>query len=926
MDGKLKRALRSTTLGLALSAIVVPSLAQTPPPGNPPRGFQQPGTPFGGSNPFAGKPPGAGRPGEELFEEDEFDEDFENEEVDDISDEILRQRMEQRLRERAQGAPPIGGSRDMDRDPPRRSNGVDFGATASAMGNTSTAPGANARITPGDKSSGCLKLDPFTGYGPDVITNFDFPDADIVEIAKTLGRLTCLNFILEKDVKGRISVVSNNSITVGDAWKAFLTSLDVNGFTIIPSGKYLRIARQRDAKDKQIKTYSGEFAPDTDLFITRVLPLKYINAEETARVFRNFMPPNTRIISYDQTNTLIISDTGSNIKKIVDMVQLLDVEGYDEGLEVIRIRFASAQDIAKLIDQLLPGQAGGAPGQPPGGIPRFRSGGGFASRKTKEGGVISHVIPDERTNSVIISANAKGLDQVKELIRKLDSKVTASQGGSRIHVVYLQFADAEQVAQTLNNLASGGGAARPASPTGNLGAPPATTAQLFEGAIKISADKPTNSLVITGTPADFQTVSRVIAKLDVPRDQVYVEAIIMEMTLDKQFELGTSVALPNSGIGFFPDTNFANFLLNPFSLQGVVMGFQAGNSSRSIDVGNGRTISVKSVQGLVRALQQNTNSNVLATPQILTLDNQEASIEISENIPIPTSTAVQGAGIQQSITREKIALKLQIKPQINKISNFVKLDIKQQLEDISSRTPPKGVADLAFATTGRSSQTTVVVQDGDTVAMGGLVRDKVTEVSNKVPLLGDIPVLGWLFRSKTTASTKQNLLVFITPQIIKQYQNVRKILDKKIRQRDEFIERNAGGDDVHQAYKLDMIKNLPAVSELRNGGRVENADLEPAEDNLMDSIPERIIPPASNPAPLRGNQSGFDAQQGLINGQTAPMQAPPVPGAVISQPPVGNVPAQPGTPPAAAPLNATPTQPLDGGGATSVSPNGLQVQ
>lgn len=932
MDGKLKRALRSTTLGLALSAIVVPSLAQTPAPGNPPRGFQQPGTPFGGSNPFGGRPPGAGRPGEELFEEDEFDEDFEDEEVDDISDEILRQRMEQRLRERAQSAgnPPTSGSREMERTPPPRSSGVDFGATSSAMGNTSVAPGANARITPGDKSAGCLKLDPFTGYGPDVITNFDFPDADIVEIAKTLGRLTCLNFILEKDVKGRISVVSNNSITVGDAWKAFLTSLDVNGFTIIPSGKYLRIARQRDAKDKQIKTYSGDFAPDTDLFITRVLPLKYINAEETARVFRNFMPPNTRIISYDQTNTLIISDTGANIKKIVDMVQLLDVEGYDEGLEVIRIKHASAQEIAKLIDQLLPGQGGpGAPGAPPGGIPRFRTSSSFASRKTKEGGVISHVIPDERTNSVIVSANAKGLEQVKELIRKLDSKVTASQGGSRIHVVYLQFADAEQVAQTLNNLASGGGAAArpPGSPTGNLGAP-ATTAQLFEGAIKISADKPTNSLVITGTPADFQTVSRVISKLDVPRDQVYVEAIIMEMTLDKQFELGTSVALPNSGIGFFPDTNFANFLLNPFSLQGVVMGFQAGNSSRTIDVGGGKSVTVRSVQGLVRALQQNTNSNVLATPQILTLDNQEASIEISENIPIPTSTAVQGAGIQQSISREKIALKLQIKPQINKISNFVKLDIKQQLEDISSRTPPKGVADLAFATTGRSSQTTVVVQDGDTVAMGGLVRDKVTEVSNKVPLLGDIPVLGWLFRSKTTASTKQNLLVFITPQIIKQYQNVRKILDKKIRQRDEFIERNAGGDDVHQAYKLDVIKNLPPVSELRNGGRVDNAELEPADENLMDSAPQRIVPPSSV-AP----QSGFDTQ-GFNNGQTAPMQQFPAQqgqGAVTGQPPVGGQPAQPGAmQPGAlqpvAPLNTYPTQPLDGGGATSVSPNGLETQ
>lgn len=885
MDGKLRKTLKINRYAIqatlvAIALLISAGYAQTPPPN---RGAGQP------PNPFAtGKPPGApGATGEDdLFEEDDF-EDFEEEEVDDISDEILRQRMEQRLRERANSAPPTGNTTPAPRAGERnnttdRNSGADFGATSRNMGNTSIADSANSQITSENKA-GCLKLDPFTGYGPEIVTNFDFPDADIVEIAKTLGRLTCLNFILEKDVKGRISIVSNQSITVGDAWKAFLTGLDVNGFTIIPSGKYLRIARQRDAKDKQIKTYSGDFTPDTDVYITRVLPLKYINAEETARVFRNFMPPNTRIIAYDQTNTLIITDTGSNIKKIVDMVTLLDVEGYDEGLEVISIKHASAQDLAKLIDQLLPGSqgGGGAPGAPGGGIPRFRSSSGFTARKTKEGGVISHIIPDERTNAVIVSANAKGLQQVKELIRKLDTKMSASHGGSRIHVVYLQFADAEQVAQTLNNLATAGGSSRAAAPTSALPGT-GTTAQLFEGSIKISADKPTNSLVITGTPSDYQTITRVINKLDVPRDQVYVEAVIMEMTMDKQFELGTSVALPNSGIGFFPDTKFAEFLVNPFAVSGVVMGFQGGSGTRAIPIGNGQTVNVKSVQGLIRALQQNTNSNVLATPQILTLDNQEASIEISENIPIPTSTAVQGAGIQQSITREKIALKLQIKPQINKISNFVKLDIVQQLDDISTRTPPKGVADLAVATTGRSSKTTVVIQDGDTVAMGGLIRDKVNEVSNKVPLLGDIPILGWLFRSKTTSATKQNLLVFITPQIIKQYQAIRKILDKKLRQRDEFIEKNAGGDDVHQSYKLDIIKNLPPVSELRSGGRVENTEIE--------SVPD----------PEETDSGPISSQSGMTTGGSLPAQ-----------------PIQPQTPSSGA--NA---QPIDGGG-SNIVPNNI---
>ncbi|MBI2606253.1 MAG: type II secretion system secretin GspD [Deltaproteobacteria bacterium] len=823
---------------LAFTMSAAKGFAQTPPQPQQNRGFTPPGSNFGGGNPFAG-----GRAGGADF----FDEDEEDEDIEDISDEILRQRMEQRLRERSQFAKPAqtpaplsGGSQS------GGAGGVDMGSAGTSVGATSLAGGANTKITPGGKGPNCLRLDPDTGYGPDIVTNFDFPDADIVEIAKTLGRLTCVNFMFDKDVRGKISIVSNSPITVGDAWKAFLTSMDVNGFSLIPSGKYYRIARQRDAKDKQIKTYSGEASPDNDMYITRVIPLKYISAEEVSRVFRNFMPPNTRIISYDQTNTIIITDTGSNIKKVTDMLDVLDVETYDEKLDVIRIKYASAQDISKLIDQLLPGGGAGG-GAPAGAVPRFR--GGFAARRTKEGGAISHIIPDDRTNSVIVSANQKGQEQVRQLIQKLDRKVSASAGGSKIHVIYLQFADAEQVSQTINNLASGAGP-RPASP-GGASAPTA----LFEGAIKIAADKPTNSLVITGSPSDFQTVARVISKLDVPRDQVYVEAIIMEMTVDKTFELGTSLASPTNGVGFLPTGDLGSFLVNPLSVNGLVMGFSGGKSSKTFTLpGSTQSVTVSSITGLIKALQTNSNANVLSTPQLLTLDNQEATIEVAETIPVPVVTAVGASGTtQQSVTREKIALNLTIKPQINKISSFVKLDINQKLEDISNRTPPKAVADQALGTLSRTSKTTVVVQDGDTVALGGLVRDKVLENAVKVPLLGDIPVIGWLFRSKTTNTAKQNLISFITPRIVKQYQQIRKVLDRKIRERDEFIEKNLGGEDEFQEQKMRMIKDLPALSELKEGGRVESGDIETAEaeveeDDQVRVKVEPLAPKATAPA------------------------------------------------------------------------------
>jgi len=702
--------------------------------------------------------------------------------------------------------------------------GPNIGTNADA---TSDRPGSRPGVEPGVEHK-CLKLDPYTGIGKEKISNFNFPDADIVEIAETLGRITCLNFIFDKDVKGRISIVNNSKITVGDAWKAFLTALDVNGFTIIPSGQFLRISRQRDAKDKQLKMYS-EDSPNTDLFITRVLSLKYISAEEVARTLRNFMPVNSRIIAYEQTNTLIITDTGANVKKLSDMIDLLDVARYDETFEVIRIKHASAQEIATLLDQMLPsGPAGGggAPGAVP-GLPRMNT--GFSSalsgvRKTKEGGVISKVIPDARTNSLIVSANEQGLAQVRALVSKLDRKISNNTGGGRVNVIYLQYADAESVANTLTNLASGGGARAqaPGQPAPGSGAP---TAALFEGNVRVSPDKATNSLVITGSQSDFVTMNQVIAKLDVPRDQVYVEAIIMELTADRNLEVGTSIAAPNVPATFTPNNDLGSFLVNPLSIPGLALGFQAGGGARSFTIpGTNNQITVKSVQGLIKALQTNSNANVLATPQLLTLDNQEASIEIGENIPIPTQTTAPNSGIvAQSVTYQKVALNLKLKPQINKASDFVKLDIDQKLEDISNRAPPKGVADLAFSTSSRAAKTTVVVQDGDTAVIGGLVRDRVTETATKIPLLGDIPLLGWLFRSKTSTSLKQNLLVFITPQIVKQYEKVRGILDQKIRQRDEFIERSMGGEDPLQQYKHDMIRSLPPVSTLRERAKKAQA-------------------------------------------------------------------------------------------------------
>ncbi|MEK7691918.1 MAG: secretin N-terminal domain-containing protein, partial [Bdellovibrionota bacterium] len=401
-----------------------------------------------------------------------------------------------------------------------------------------------------------------------MVTDFNFPDADIMDIAKTLGKLTGKNFIFDKDVKGRISIISNSPITVGDAWRAFLTSLDINNFALIPSGKYIRIARQRDARDKQLRTFTGDFSPDTDALITRVFTIKYINAEEVARIFRNFVSATSRIHAHEQTNSLIVTETGANIAKLAKMLEILDIEGYDAGIDVIQVKYASASELSKLIDTLLPGTtgSGGAPRPAAGG-----AGGRFASRRTKEGGVINTIISDERTNTLIIHANQKGSEQVRELVSKLDQKLPVARGG-KVHVYYLQFAEAKEIAETLNNLTSGvAKSSAPASGSGGTGVNP-VAGSLFEGSIKVSPDKSTNSLVITASQADYETVRRVISRLDIPRDEVYAEVVIMEMSLNRDFNFSSNIALPTSNmLQLTNNTDMVAFLINPASQKGLIL-------------------------------------------------------------------------------------------------------------------------------------------------------------------------------------------------------------------------------------------------------------------------------------------------------------------------------------------------------------------
>jgi general secretion pathway protein D len=305
----------------------------------------------------------------------------------------------------------------------------------------------------------------------------------------------------------------------------------------------------------------------------------------------------------------------------------------------------------------------------------------------------------------------------------------------------------------------------------------------------------------------------VIHKLDIPRDQVYAEIVIMEMAVNRDFEYSSNVINPTNGLFLNTNTDLVDFITSPGAQKGAILSF-AGGGSRTLSIG-GTNVTVSGIQGLIKALQTSSNANILATPQIMTLDNTEATFETAEKIPFPTTTAVNGA-VGTSISKENVSLTVTIKPQINKMSNFVKLDVQAKLADISGREPPKQVRDIAFATIERNAKTSVVVADNDTIVLGGLMRDNQSETTSKIPLLGDIPILGWLFKSTKSITSKTNLMIFITPHIVRQYEKIRALLDKKLQERDEFIESSAGGKDLNRGYRDQIIRSLPDMKEITN--------------------------------------------------------------------------------------------------------------
>jgi general secretion pathway protein D len=631
----------------------------------------------------------------------------------------------------------------------------------------------------------------------------NFQDVDIPVLARFVSELTNKNFIVDEKVRGKVTVISPTKVTPEEAYAIFQSVLQVKGFTTVPSGGVVKIVASREAKQAGLPTvYNGSLAAAGDEFITRLVPLRHVSAADMAATLQPMVAADGLVLAYAPTNSLILTDSAPNVRRLLGMVEELDVEGRERTTEVIPLKYAVAADLAKKIEEIMKEQ-GASDGVS--GTVRIRT----AAVTSPPPPATSpnrpvRVLPDERTNALIVMSNPIELKTVHRLVERLD--VPPPPGSSKIHVYALKYANAEELLPVLaeligaktsasrsisaprqerryrrserfrsggNRFDAGMGDRYESQPpvSAPLAPPPGATgaAPEFSHEVQITADPATNSLLISASPQDFATLRAVIEKLDVRRRQVYVEAIILEVSVERARQLGIELqyafSINGEGVGL-GRTNLQNLnqaLKDPASLSGLLL---AAASNKTIELPDGTRIPAQIA--LLRAAQNSSDINVLSAPTLLTADNQEAEILVGQNVPFLASRATSSANLNNlfaTVQREDVGITLRLTPQISE-GETVRLDIYEEVSAIVPTTV--GDPNLVGPTTSvRSASTTVVAKSGQTVVIGGLISDNATRRRSAVPYIDNIPVLGNFFRSDQHSDAKINLLIFLTPHIVR---------------------------------------------------------------------------------------------------------------------------------------------------------------
>jgi len=608
----------------------------------------------------------------------------------------------------------------------------------------------------------------------------DFDNVDIRLFIKYISELTGKNFIIDKTVKGNVSIISPTRISEDEAYRVFESVLSVNGFTTIKAGAMVKIMPAVRARTENIDTLShGMSSTPEDRIVTQLIPLTHTTPAEMKKVLAPLISKTSVVIAHTQSGMLIVTDTLSNIQKLLIIIESLDVDYSSDEMEVVALEYATASTLATTINTIF--KRAGAPKK------------GISAASTIK------VVPYDRINAIILLAGPGDILRVKRLIAMLDSKPEQDEGN--IQVVYLQHARAKDLAAVLTNLPG-------QQPPKGKG--PQKTPAISKD-VKIMPDEETNALIITASRSEFKTLKNVINKLDIPRRMVYLEALIMEVDTDTNFDVGVRWI----GGGSFSDDTGA--LLagfggpDGFDLGGAITttadgvaavgrGFTLGVLKQGIQIGG---INFPNIAAVIKAFKDDSSINIISTPQILTTDNKQAEISVGENIPYlsTSNTADTSERGYENFEYRDVATKLTITPQINQ-ADTLRLEIATEVSKIKS-LGEGGVRPTTFK---RTANTTVLVQDSETIVIGGIISHDASEGETKIPLLGDIPFLGWLFKTYSTKHNKTNMFIFITPHIVKNPADMARVTATKEEQLGKVMP--AVKEQLHRQADLDHAMTL----------------------------------------------------------------------------------------------------------------------
>ncbi|MDM0045333.1 type II secretion system secretin GspD [Variovorax dokdonensis] len=738
----------------------------------------------------------------------------------------------------------------------------------------------------------------------------NFTNAEIEAVARTMAVVTGRDVVVDPRVKGNITLITDRAVSPAAAFNQFASTLRLQGFAIVESEGLYKIVPEAEAKLQSNTVTTSTSATERvggSQIITQVFKLNYESPNNLLPVLRPLIAPNNTINVNPGNNSLVITDYATNMNRLARIIAALDVPNASE-VEVIQLRHSIASDLVPLVYQLIEGGSSGAvPGGPGGGRPGGAPGQVDASFRTT-------LMADPRSNAIIMrAANPARAQLVRTLIDKLDRPPVETGNGEagNIYVVYLKNADAVRLAQTLRAAiaadpknsqsgsmgVAGGGAASASSTQGqssmlnsalqgmsgnsssSFGASSAATSPLNNAnqpstGGQVQADPSTNSLIITASEPQYRQLRAVIDRLDSRRAQVMVEALIAEVRADKAAQFGIQWqgllgGKDNQYAGFNSSVTGANIL--NLSLGN---GTASGAPSQGLNIGIGATINGQNVLGfLANFLQSNDEANILSTPNLITLDNEEAKIVVGQNAPFPTGTYTNTSGIGNTVNpfttveRKDVGLTLRVRPTINE-DNTVKLQIFQEVSTIQG-----GTLNNAYGptTNKRAIESSVVVDDGNVILLGGLLQDEYSNTTDKVPLAGDIPVVGALFRNEARTRTKTNLMVFLRPVVIREnntsnvlaydrYEALRSIQSRVQPDADQIFLRNVKDAPMLPPMPLPPPTPAPtqsnAAKSSNNDRRIEGTRLvpppiAPLEPSLGPSPLKGALPPTADPASAR---------------------------------------------------------------------------